>query len=173
MQIQYQLEIADIIALQENVVETSYTHKIKSEYFQWIVTIALLIAGVVFWKMNTTISMILVLIAFVFMFLGSTFYKKLAQATSRRKILKQDYTTLLQPCTMEISEEGISRLLDDKKTFFAWDKFSRVSEDMEHYFLYADDLQGLIIPKKPRKIKNMDTLQYQERMEKYISKIGK
>lgn len=173
MNIQFQLKKPDILALQEDVIVSSYTHEMKRKYFKWIVSIIILLAGVWLWRTSMIVGVVCILGAIAFWFMAATFYTKMAQASLKKKLLQQDHSTLLKSCTMEFSEAEINRVLDGERKTFPWDTFTRYSEDNDHYFLYVEDLQGLIIPKNPAKVENGTVDTYQKKIKFYVEKIEK
>jgi len=169
--IQFQLESADILALQEDVVDSSYAHEVKRKYFKWIVTFILMFATLWLWRTSTVVGIIFLVITIGFFLFASPLYKAAAKNTLKKKILKQDHSKLFQPCTMELSEQGINRILAEESTMFAWNQFTRYTTDKDHYFLYVDDLQALILPIEPNKVENDTADHYQKQLHAYLQTI--
>lgn len=172
MNIRFQLNMEDIFALQDNVVDTSYAHKIKQRYFRWILFIMILLASIWLWKMNTWIGYLLAIVAIVFLFVAAGIYQYLMKRSLKKRISKIDHSKLLQPCEMTFAEDGIHRDLSVEVNRFDWKQFNRCTEDSARYFFYVDDLQGLIIPKTPSKVETLDVESYQMQMETYMKEIN-
>lgn len=169
MTIHFMQDFDDLIALQKNVIEDSYTHYIKKLYFKWITTILLAILVLV--VVNTSLLTVLIALALavIYYFLAPTLYNQLAFSKLKRQMQQKDYAHLLGACQMTFSEGGITRVIQDNETYFNWNRFEKIGEDDKHYFLYESDLQGLIIPKEWH---NMDGGQHHT-LKKLIQKAKK
>src|SRR5699024_6214801 len=148
MTIQFQLKLNDLLAMQENVIHHSRTHDVKQKYFRW--GIAILLLAIVFFIKPTLIGLMVgIILAGVFFLIAPPLYPKIAYARLKNTFEQNDHSKLLKPCEMHFSEEGIDRNIDGETTHFPWNRFRKLEEDESLYFLYVDDLQGIIIPKEP------------------------
>ena len=71
---------------------------------------------------------------------------------------------------MTFTNEGINRIIDGDTTHFPWNEFEKMNEDESHYFLYVDDLNGLIIPKQPT-VEGSDENAFQQAFITYVHNI--
>ncbi|HLQ70596.1 MAG TPA: YcxB family protein [Bacillota bacterium] len=167
MTIQFQLGFEDLLAMQKNVIHQSRTHNVKEKYFRWGISILLL--AIVFFIKPSLIGLIIgLVIAGVFFLVAPAVYPKIAFARLKSKFEQNDHGNLLKPCEMHFSEDGIDRIIEGETTHFPWNGFRKLTEDDTHYFLYVDDLQGIIIPKEPTvKTGNSDT--FQEKLVAYAN----
>src|SRR5699024_4836976 len=167
MTAQFQLDLQDLLAMQKDVINHSRTHEVKRNYFKWTISI---IIPFVFIMINVSlVSLIMSLITAVAFFLvAPSLYPKIAFFRLKSKFEQQDHSKLLKPCEIHLSEEGIKRVIDGETTQFLWKEFRKMHTDESHYFLYIDDLQGIIIPKQPT-VENNDMTSFQDQLESYAN----
>src|SRR5699024_11334740 len=91
----------------------------------------------------TYVTILCITIFYFFFF--PLLYNNLAFTKLKKQLQKNDYSHVLGVCNVTISEEGISREINDSTSHFEWNQFEKINEDDRHFFLYVSDLQGLII----------------------------
>lgn len=166
MTIQFQLNIEDLFAMQEDVINYSRTHDVKAKYFRWVISIILLAVLLLILGFTILKVIISVVIAGAFFLAAPIVYPKMTLAKLKKQIADQDHSRLLKPSEMHLTDAGIDRIIDGETTHFPWNEFTKMHEDENHYFLFVDDLQGLIIPKEPN-VKNGDKHSFQEELVAY------
>lgn len=166
MTIQFQLGQQDLFAMQKDVITHSRTHDVKGKYFKWGIPFILLAFLLLIFGFSLVGVIISVVIAGAFFFIAPILYPKMAFSKLKRQMEHQDYAHLLKPSEMHFTEEGIERVIDGETTHFPWNEFRKLHEDENHYFLYVDDLQGIIIPKEPT-VKDGDSKTFQENLIAY------
>lgn len=147
MTIQFELRFEDLLALQKHVIQHSYTHHIKRMYFKWFFAILLAVLILVLMNIKITTVIFSLFIVGLFFLVAPRLYDGLVLRKYQKQMKTKDYTSYLGFCKMELSETGILRRMNGKETCFQWGQFEKSGEDEEHYFLYASDLDALIIPK--------------------------
>lgn len=167
MTIQFQLELDDLLAMQKDVIHHSRTHEVKEKYFRWGISL-LLLAIVIFINPSLIGLIIGTIIAGGFFLIAPTIYPKTAYVRLKSKFEQNDHSNLLKPCEMHFSEEGMDRVIEGETTHFPWNGFRKLHEDEARYFLYVDDLQGIIIPKNSNII-NGDSNTFQEKFVSYTN----
>ncbi|MEN1967950.1 YcxB family protein [Lentibacillus sp. N15] len=165
--IQFHLDFDDLAAFQQNVIKHSYTHRIKKQYFKWISSIALLLAALFLLDTSfiTVVASLIVVIIYYKVF--PSLYNNIAFFKLSKQMQKKDYSHVLGACKMTVSDNGIDRVLADVTTHFDWEGFEKLREDPHHFFLYVNDLQGLIIPKKPDSMHEEETTAFHELIRRH------
>jgi len=164
----FTLGFEDLIAFQKDVINNSRTHHIKKKYFQWITSIIIFLAALFLMKSIILITFVTSLcITIVYFFVFPLLYNNLALTKLKKQLQKNDYSHVLGVCNVTISEEGISREINDSTSHFEWNQFEKINEDDRHYFLYVSDLQGLIISKKPDNMNDEKTTAYNHLIKSY------
>ena len=148
MTIHFELRFEDLFALQKHVIQYSFTHHVKRMYFKWITSILLAILLLLSVNITITTFLISLIIAALYFLIAPNLYNTFAFWKYKKQMETKDYTPILGSCKMELLETGISRIMNGKETFFEWDRFEKLGEDEEYYFLYESDLNALIIPKQ-------------------------
>lgn len=151
--------------MQKNVINHSRTHDVKGKYFRWGISILILIVCL-FIKISFISLIIGLVLAGIFFLIAPMLYPKIAFARLKSKFEQSDHSELLKPCEMHFSKEGIDRVIDGETTHFPWNGFRYMKEDESRYFLYVDDLQGIIIPKHPT-MESDDFTTFQVKLEGY------
>ena len=169
MTIHFQLERDDLFTLQKYVIEHSYTHHVKRMYFKWALALILGLSLLFFVNISITTFILSLIVAIGVFFIAPIVYNQFSFFRFKKQIEKNDYSHVLGPCNMSFSEEGIMRTINQREVFFAWQQFEKWEEDAEHYFLFENDLQALIIPKQSNEINEKDEQQYQQWIETSIT----
>jgi len=168
MTARFTLGFEDLIAFQKDIINNSRTHHIKKNYFQWITSIIIFLAALFLMKSITLLTFVTSLcITIVYFLISPLLYNNLALAKLKNQLQKNDYSHVLGVCNVTISEEGISREVNDSTSHFEWSQFESVNEDDRHYFLYVSDLQGLIISKTPDNMNDEKTSAYNDLIKTY------
>ncbi len=168
MTARFTLGFEDLIAFQKDIINNSHTHHIKKKYFQWITSIIIFLAALFLMKSITLLTFVTSLcITIVYFLIFPLLYNNLSLAKLKNQLQKSDYSHVLGVCNVTISEEGISREVNDSTSHFEWYQFERVNEDDRHYFLYVSDLQGLIISKTPDNMNDEKTSAYNDLIKTY------
>ncbi|MGM8364357.1 YcxB family protein [Virgibacillus sp. W0181] len=168
MTIQFQLSMSDLIAFQRNVITHSRTHRIKQRYYKWISSVILLLAA--FLLLGTSIPTMIevIIITVIYFFLFPSIYNAVAMAYYKKQFDKKDYSYILAPCEMSLSNNGIERMIHEETTHYSWDRFENMQEDELHYFLYVSDLQGLILPKKSDSMSDADSIALSQLLKNHV-----
>jgi len=170
--IHFQLTFDDLIAMQKNVISHSRTHDIKGKYFKWVISSILLVALLLLLPWSVVTMIISFLVAGIFFITAPFIYPKMAFSKLKKQMERQDFSKLLKPCEMRFTKDGINRVIDGETTHFSWNDFKTYHADDSHYFLYVDDLQGVIIPKKPV-VENGDKSTFQKNFIAYANSLSK
>lgn len=168
MTARFTLGFEDLLAFQKDIINNSHTHHIKKRYFKWISAIFIFFLTLLLIKNTTLLTFVTSLcITIGYFFLFPLLYNGLALTKLKKQLQKNDYSHVLGLCKITISEEGISREVNDSTSHFEWSQFESVNEDDRHYFLYVSDLQGLIISKAPDNMNDEEATKYNELIKTY------
>ncbi|MUV37608.1 hypothetical protein JNUCC1_01414 [Lentibacillus sp. JNUCC-1] len=159
------LEFNDILALQKDVIQHSYTHHIKKMYYKWVLAVAVFLAIVFPFGPSLTSAMVGAVAVVIVLLAFPSLYNKAAFSRSQSQMAKQDYSSVLGPCKITLTDTGIEREISGDVTFFDWADFTRLGEDDTHYFLYQTDLNGLVLPKDPGDLNAEETADYHDRVQ--------
>lgn len=166
MTIHFHLDFEDLTAFQQDVIKHSYTHTIKKKYFKWISSIVLFLVALFLINISLVTVAVSLIVAIIYFMIFPLLYSNITFFKLKKQMKNRDYSHVLGACEMTFSENGIDREMADATTHFDWDGFEKLREDPHHYFLYVNDLQGLIIPKKPDGVDEEKTTAYHELIQR-------
>lgn len=169
MTIRFHVDFDDLFAMQQDVIQHSQTHHIKEMYFKWITSIVLFLAALFLMGLSLTAVITSLVIAVIFFLLFPFLYRNIAFFRLKRNMQKNDYSHVLGACEMTISDNGIDRKKQNATTHFDWEQFESWREDSSHYFMYVDDLQGVIISKNPDEMNEQETTAFNEKLRQHAA----
>ncbi|MFC4559602.1 YcxB family protein [Virgibacillus kekensis] len=150
MEVYFQIEDSDLIALQKNGIETSIYHRRTLNRLRWFSSLLIFFLTILILKETFTRQSLLILSTAVILYfiVFPVYYRTLAIIKLKTMLRRTNTSNMTGDCKLIITEKGINKEMESTKSFFDWSAFERMGQDNKRLFLYFGDMQALIVPKE-------------------------
>jgi len=150
MEIKFDLDIEDWMALQVQHLKKSNTHKKKIRFVIYLVPlvyIMLVLKDLYFGEIDYSFMGIAVVISLLLVFYFPRFYTNRTLKMLRKAILKGDTSNVFGQYLFKWNEEGFTIIQPGAESKIKWESFTHIEETDDYIFIYRTSLSAFIIPK--------------------------
>ena len=168
MEIKFDLDIEDWIALQVQHLKESNAHKKRIRFVIYLVPLvylALVLKDLYFGEIDYTFIGIAIVFSALLVFYFPQFYTNRTLKMLRKTIMQGDTTNLFGQYQISWNEEGFTVIQPGVESKIKWESFSRIEETNEYIFLYRTSVSAFIIPKN--KVTG-DLVEFEKVLSKYL-----